>query len=117
MIIPITQPPTVQQKIIGGEAVITGNLRLMRQKAGYLYKFRALPIPVKLIQQSNIDQPLGKESQYKKYYGWCHWPGKRYLLYDFLLWEVGHCNGGPSYLCLISYAIVRSIPIVLTLPV
>lgn len=54
--------PTVQEEILGGKAVITGNFSIqearelvMRLRAG------ALPVPINLVAQQNIGPSLGRE--------------------------------------------------------
>ncbi len=58
----LTQP-TVQQKIIGGKAQITGNFnREEAQKLVERFNAGALPAPIKLINQQTVSPTLGKNS-------------------------------------------------------
>lgn len=115
---PITQPPTVQQKIIGGEAVITGNFTVDEAKRlAISINSGALPIPVKLIQQSNIGPTLGKESVQKSIMAGAIGLASVIFFMIFYYGRLGLiATVGLLIYALISYAIVRSIPIVLTLP-
>ena len=55
--------PKVQEKISEGKAVITGGFDLQSAKRlAIQLNAGALPVPIKLIQQSNIGATLGKES-------------------------------------------------------
>lgn len=116
--IPITQPPTVQQKIIGGEAVISGNFTLEdAKKLAISINSGALPVPVKLIQQSNIGPTLGKESVQKSIVAGA--VGLTAVMLFMILYygRLGFiATVGLLIYALISYAVVRAIPIVLTLP-
>lgn len=115
---PITQPPTVQQKIIGGEAVISGNFSVDDAKTlAISINSGALPVPVKLIQQSNIGPTLGKESVQKSIIAGA--VGLTAVMLFMILYygRLGIiATVGLLIYALISYAVVRSIPIVLTLP-
>lgn len=115
---PITQPPTVQQKIIGGEAVITGNFTVDEaKKLAISINSGALPIPVTLIQQSNIGPTLGKESVQKSIMAGAVGLSAVILFMILYYGRLGLiATVGLLIYALISYAIVRSIPIVLTLP-
>lgn len=56
-------PPTVQQEIIGGDAVITGNFTTEEAKnLSVQLNAGALPVPIKIIEQHLIGPTLGKES-------------------------------------------------------
>ncbi|HMB17577.1 MAG TPA: protein translocase subunit SecD, partial [Candidatus Paceibacterota bacterium] len=58
----LTQP-TVQQKIIGGKAQITGNFnREEAQKLVERFNAGALPAPIELINQQTVSPTLGKNS-------------------------------------------------------
>lgn len=115
---PITAPPTVQTKITDGSAIISGQFSVDEAKAlAVQINSGALPVPVTLIEQRNIGPSLGKESIEKSivaglvgiasvvlfmiaYYGW-----------------LGVLAGvGLALYALISLAIFKAIPIVLTLP-
>ncbi len=62
--IPISwPPPIVQQEILGGSAVITGQFSLEEAKnLAIQLNAGALPVPVKIIQQHSIGATLGQES-------------------------------------------------------
>ncbi len=58
--------PIVQQKIIGGNAVISGNFTLDEAKQlAITLNAGALPVPIEIIQQQNIAPTLGKISVQK----------------------------------------------------
>ena len=116
--VPVTQPPTVKQKIIGGEAVITGNFTVEEaKKLAISINSGALPIPVTLIQQSNIGPTLGKESVQKSIMAGLVGLSAVILFMIVYYGRLGViATVGLLIYALISYAIVRSIPIVLTLP-
>lgn len=56
-------PPVVQQEIIGGNAVITGQFTLDEAKnLAIQLNAGALPVPIKILQQRSIGPTLGAES-------------------------------------------------------
>lgn len=56
-------PPIVQQEILGGNAVITGNFTLEEAKnLSVQLNAGALPVPIKIIEQHSIGPTLGQES-------------------------------------------------------
>lgn len=56
-------PPTVQQEIVGGSAVITGNYTSQEAKnLSIQLNAGALPVPIEIIQQRTIGATLGNES-------------------------------------------------------
>jgi len=56
-------PPVVQQEIIGGNAVITGNFTTGEAKElSIQLNAGALPVPIKIIEQRSIGPTLGQES-------------------------------------------------------
>ncbi|MCL4366461.1 protein translocase subunit SecD, partial [Patescibacteria group bacterium] len=56
-------PPIVQQEIIGGNAVITGNFTLEEAKnLSVQLNAGALPVPIKVIEQRSIGPTLGQQS-------------------------------------------------------
>ncbi|MBI5466363.1 MAG: protein translocase subunit SecD [Candidatus Kerfeldbacteria bacterium] len=60
--VPISTP-TVQQAITGGEAVITGNFTLPEAKQlAQRLNSGALPVPIELLSQENVDASLGQAS-------------------------------------------------------
>ncbi|MFZ5391176.1 MAG: protein translocase subunit SecD, partial [Patescibacteria group bacterium] len=53
--------PTVQQAITGGQAVISGNFTLLEAKQlAQRLNSGALPVPISLVNQTNVDASLGK---------------------------------------------------------
>lgn len=110
--------PTVQQKITEGNAVITGNFTLDAAKQlSIAINSGALPLPIRLVEQRNIGPTLGavevKKSVIAGFFG----------LLMVLLFMIGYYGKlGVIASCaliiygLISFAIFRAIPVVLTLP-
>jgi len=110
--------PIVQQKIEGGNAVITGNFTVDEaKKLAIAINSGALPLPIKLVEQKNIGPTLGasevKKSVYAGFVG----------LFLVLLFMVLYYKklGLIASLALLIYgalslAIFRAIPVVLTLP-
>lgn len=63
-------PPVVQQEIIGGNAVITGNFTPEEaKKLAIQLNAGALPLPIKIIDQHSIGPSLGEESLHKSLIG------------------------------------------------
>lgn len=110
--------PTVQQEITDGNAVITGNFTVDEaKKLAIAINSGALPIPVKLVEQRNIGPTLGaievKKSVIAGVFG----------LFTVLLFMIAYYGklGIIASLALLIYglislAIFRIIPVVLTLP-
>ena len=110
--------PTVQQKITEGSAVITGNFTLDEAKQlSIAINSGALPLPIKLVEQRNIGPTLGaieiKKSVIAGSFG----------LLLVLLFMIGYYGKlGVIASCalliygLISFALFRAVPVVLTLP-
>ncbi len=114
----ILSAPTVQQEIIGGTAIITGQFTLDEAKNLALsINSGALPIPIKLIEQRTIGPTIGQESIEKSLFA-----GAVGLLSVILFMVLYYgkfgiiATMGLVLYGLISYAIFRLIPIVLTLP-
>lgn len=110
--------PTVQQTITGGQAVITGNFSLDEaKKLAIAINSGALPVSIELIEQRNIGPTLGKETVKKSLQG-----GFVGLLgvVVFMIFYYGRLGVIASIALiiygLISLAIFRIIPVVLTLP-
>lgn len=60
---PITPPPTVQEAITDGRAVISGDFTLDQAKRlSIQLNAGALPVPIQVVQQRNIGATLGAES-------------------------------------------------------
>ncbi len=110
--------PTVQQVITGGNAVITGNFNVDEaKKLAIAINSGALPLPIKLVEQRNIGPTLGAIEVNKSVYA-----GIIGLLM-VLVFMIGYYGklGAIASLALIIYgmislAIFRIIPVVLTLP-
>ncbi len=110
--------PTVQQPITDGNAVITGNFTTSEAKElAIAINSGALPLPIKLVEQRNIGPTLGALEVKKSVYA-----GMIGLLM-VLIFMIGYYGkmGVIASIALIVYglislAIFRAIPVVLTLP-
>lgn len=110
--------PTVQSIISDGNAVITGNFTTDEaKKLAIAINSGALPIPIKLIEQRNIGPTLGAAEVNKSVYAGA------VGLFMVLIFMVGYYGRlgmiaaiGLVLYGLISFAIFRFIPVVLTLP-
>jgi preprotein translocase subunit SecD len=110
--------PTVQQAILDGNAVITGNFTVDEaKKLAISINSGALPLSIKLVEEKNIGPTLGANEVKKSVYAggiglsavlifMVLFYGKLGLIASLALIIYG----------LISYAIFRTIPVVLTLP-
>ena len=110
--------PTVQQKITGGRAVITGEFSLDdAKKLSIAINSGALPVSISLVEQRNIGPSLGAEQIEKSVFA-----GTIGLLgvFLFMILYYGRLGVIASVTLviygLISYALFKIIPIVLTLP-
>ena len=110
--------PIVQQKITGGEAVISGKFTLDEAKQlAIKLNAGALPVPIKVIKQQNIAPTLGQESVHKSLQA-----GGVGLLMVALFMILLY--GKPGFIAvvglfiygLITLAIYKLIPITLSLP-
>lgn len=114
----VLSAPTVQTEISGGSAIITGQFTLDEAKSLALsINSGALPIPIKLIEQRTIGPTIGQEAIQKSVFA-----GVVGLL-SVVLFMVTYYGSfgvvatlGLILYGLISYAIFKVIPIVLTLP-
>lgn len=115
--IPISTP-VVQQEILEGSAVITGNFSIDEaKKLAIAINSGALPLPIKIVEQRNIGPALGltevKQSVFAGIVG---------LLMVLIFMIAYYGNFGLIAAMaliiygLISFAIFRLIPVVLTLP-
>jgi len=110
--------PVVQQKIIGGSAVISGSFTVEEaKKLAIAINSGALPLPIQLIEQRNIGPSLGAEDVQKSVIA-----GGIGLLM-VCVFMIGYYGklGVISTVALalygmLSFAIFRAIPVVLTLP-
>lgn len=114
----ILSAPTVQQEIIGGTAVITGQFTLDEAKNLALsINSGALPIPIKLIEQRTIGPTIGQEAIEKSMFAGAVGLASVVLFMILYYGRFGLiATMGLLLYGLISYAIFRMIPIVLTLP-
>lgn len=110
--------PTVQQPITDGSAVITGNFTIDEaKKLAIAINSGALPLPIHLIEQRSIGPTLGATEVRKSVYA-----GMVGLLMVLLFMVIYYRKLGVIASMaliiygLISYAIFRAIPVVLTLP-
>jgi preprotein translocase subunit SecD len=114
---PVTNP-TVNEQIIGGEAVISGDFTTDEAKQlAIQLNSGALPVPISVVEEKTIGPSLGQESVEKSVragaiglllvmaFMWAYY-GKLGLLANVALIIYG----------LITYALFRMIPITLTLP-
>ncbi|KKQ02094.1 MAG: Preprotein translocase subunit SecD [Candidatus Roizmanbacteria bacterium GW2011_GWA2_36_23] len=110
--------PTVQQPITDGNAVITGNFTVDEaKKLAIAINSGALPLPVKLVEQRSIGPTLGEVEVRKSVYAGAI---GLFMVLLFMVLYYGRL-GMISSIALIIYglitlAIFRSIPVVLTLP-
>lgn len=114
---PITSP-IVQQEIPDGKAVITGTFTVDEaKKLAIAINSGALPLPLILVEQRNIGPTLGRTEVQKSVFagivGLC-------MVILFMILYYGKfgliASIGLAIFGLISLAIIRTIPIVLTLP-
>ena len=110
--------PVVQQKIEGGNAVITGNFTVDEaKKLAIAINSGALPLPIKLVEQKNIGPTLGASEVRKSLYAGVV---GLFLVILFMVLSYGKLGIIASLALLIygalSLAIFRAIPVVLTLP-
>jgi preprotein translocase subunit SecD len=114
----ILSAPTVQQEIIGGTAIITGQFTLDEAKNLALsINSGALPIPIKLIEQRTIGPTIGQEAIEKSLFAGAIGLATVVLFMVLYYGKFGIiATLGLLLYGLISYAIFRLIPIVLTLP-
>jgi preprotein translocase subunit SecD len=109
--------PVVQQKIEGGNAVITGNFTVDEaKKLAIAINSGALPLPIKLVEQKNIGPTLGASEVRKSVYAGVV---GLFLVILFMVLYYGKLGIIASLALLIygalSLAIFRAIPVVLTL--
>jgi len=110
--------PTVQQKITDGSAVITGSFTTDEaKKLAIAINSGALPLPIQLIEQRNIGPSLGAEDIRKSVIA-----GGigLFMVCFFMIGYYGKlgliATGALALYGMISFALFRAIPIVLTLP-
>ncbi|MCA9372142.1 protein translocase subunit SecD [Candidatus Woesebacteria bacterium] len=110
--------PTVQQAIVDGNAVITGNFNTEQAKElAIAINSGALPVPIQLVEQRNVGPTLGALEIQKSVMAGIIGIGI-VMLFMMLFYKKNGIIASMA-LCiyaLINFAIFRSIPIVLTLP-
>lgn len=110
--------PIVKQPITDGNAVISGNFTIDdAKKLAISINSGALPVPIKLVEQRNIGPTLGAEQIRKSIYAGAV---GLIMVITFMVLYYGRLGGIASLALiiygLISLAIFRTIPVVLTLP-
>ncbi len=114
----ILSAPVVQQAITDGNAVISGNFTTdMAKQLTVAINSGALPVPIKLVEQRNIGPSLGAEEVQKSVTAGLVGLGMVMLFMILYYGRLGlaACFGLVIY-GLITFAIFRAVPIVLTLP-
>ncbi|MDO8609426.1 MAG: protein translocase subunit SecD [bacterium] len=110
--------PTVQTAILDGSAVITGNFTVDEaKKLAISINSGALPLPIKLIEQRNIGPTLGALEVRKSVYA--GFVGLMMVLLFMIIYygKLGIiASMALTIYGLISFALFRTIPVVLTLP-
>lgn len=110
--------PVVQQTIVDGNAVITGNFTVEEAKnLAISINSGALPLSIKLVEQKNIGPTLGKSEVEKSVYAGAI--GLLAVLFFMILYygKLGLIASLALIIYgMISFAIFRTIPVVLTLP-
>lgn len=110
--------PVVQSAILDGNAVITGNFTVDEaKKLAIAINSGALPLPIKLVEQKNIGPTLGAMEVTKSIYAGIV---GLFMVLLFMILYYGRLGIIASMALiiygLISFAIFRTIPVVLTLP-
>lgn len=110
--------PTVQNAILDGSAVITGNFTVDEaKKLAISINSGALPLPIKLVEQRNIGPTLGAIEVRKSVYAGL--VGLMMVLLFMIIFygKLGLIASMALIIYgIISFAIIRAIPVVLTLP-
>ncbi len=110
--------PTVQQAIVDGSAVITGEFTVEdAKKLAIAINSGALPLSIKLVEQKNIGPTLGKIEVQKSIYAGAIGLAAVLLFMILFYGKLGMIASLALIIYgLISFAIFRTIPVVLTLP-
>lgn len=113
----ILSAPIVQQEILDGNAVISGNFTIEEaKKLSIAINSGALPLPIKLVEQRNIGPTLGAEEIRKSVYAGVVGLA---MVFIFMIGYYGKMGIIASLALviygLISFAIFRTIPVVMTL--
>lgn len=114
----LVSAPTVQQPILDGSAVITGNFTVDEAKElAISINSGALPLSIKLVEQKNIGPSLGEVEVRKSVYAGAIGLLAVLLFMIFFYGKLGMIASLALIIYgLISFAIFRTIPVVLTLP-
>ncbi len=114
----ILSAPTVQQAISGGQAVITGSFNLNEaKKLSIAINSGALPTAIKLIEQRHIGPTLGEEQIRKSIFAGMIGLSTVIMFMIIYYTRLGIIASVALLIYgLISFAIFRAIPVVLTLP-
>ncbi|KKQ24622.1 MAG: Preprotein translocase subunit SecD [Candidatus Roizmanbacteria bacterium GW2011_GWC1_37_12] len=114
----LVSAPTVQQAILDGSAVITGNFTVDEaKKLAIAINSGALPLSIKLVEQKNIGPTLGASEVKKSVYAGLIGLTAVLLFMIFYYGKLGLIASLALIIYgLISMAIFRTIPVVLTLP-
>ncbi len=113
----VISAPVVQQPIVTGDAVISGNFSLDdAKKLAIAINSGALPVPIKLIEQQQVGPSLGKTEVDKSIIAGLVGLGSVMLFMILYYRKLGvvACLGLIIY-GLLSFALFRAIPVVLTL--
>ncbi len=115
--VPLTTP-TVQQKITGGKAMISGGFTLEdAKKLSIAINSGALPVSIRLVEQRNIGPSLGKAQIEKSVFAGVVGLVSVFLFMILYYGRLGVIASMTLIIYgLVSYALFRIIPIVLTLP-
>ncbi len=114
----ILSAPVVQQAIVDGNAVISGNFTTdIAKQLAIAINSGALPVPIKMVEQRNIGPTLGAEEVQKSITA--GFVGLAMVMLFMLVYYgrlgLAACFGLVIYGA-ITFAIFRAVPIVLTLP-
>lgn len=114
----IDTPPIVQEKISGGVAVISGQFSTEQAKnLAIQLNAGALPVPIQLVEQRNIGATLGAESVDKSIKAGAVGLGIVLIFMVLMYGKLGLvANIGLVIFGVITLALYRVIPVVLTLP-
>lgn len=114
---PVTAP-RVQQQIIGGQAVISGNFSLDEAKnLSIQLNAGALPVPIEIIQQRNIGPSLGQESIHRSIIAGAIGLGMVMLFMVLSYGRLGIiANVALGVYGVITLSLYKLIPVTLTLP-
>jgi len=114
----VVSAPNVQEKIVGGTAQITGSFTLDEAKnLSIQLNAGALPVPVKVVEERTIGATLGQESISKSIVAGIVGLGMVVLFMFFAYGKLGLvADVGLIIFGVITLALYKIIPVVLTLP-